>query len=155
MVELPSSMQVLHTFILGAAFKVLGFLSLVVPDKCWEKAIHWETGMLSAFGNFYIQVSAYASDFGLSPLNTTITPCASFWMPGQTRSFFMLPKWNTKYLIHPRTKWRSIGCPLKINVILFSRSWLACKGLLIRWTFGRGNWQLQSYRLLQDRSPKF
>ena len=34
MVELPSSMQVLHTFILGAAFKVLGFLSLVVPDKC-------------------------------------------------------------------------------------------------------------------------
>jgi len=43
---------------LGAAFKVLGFLSLVVPERCCEKAMHCVMGMFNALGNFYIQVSA-------------------------------------------------------------------------------------------------
>ncbi len=33
-VELPSSMQVLCTFMLGAAFRVTCFLSRAVPEKC-------------------------------------------------------------------------------------------------------------------------
>jgi hypothetical protein len=76
---------VLQTFRLGAALRVAGFLSLVVPEKCCEKATHCEIGMLRALGNFYIHASASASDLGLSPLKTTITPWAYFWMPGQTR----------------------------------------------------------------------
>jgi hypothetical protein len=51
-VELPYSMHVLETFIFGAAFKVFGFLSFVLPERCWEKATHCVIGILSALGNF-------------------------------------------------------------------------------------------------------
>ena len=76
-------MQVFWTFILPADFKVLGFLSLAVPDKWWEKATHCEMGIFKALGNFSIQKSASAYDLGLSPLNITMTPWASFWIAGQ------------------------------------------------------------------------
>ena len=74
MVELLSSIQVSATFIFGAFFKVIGFLSLTVPDKWWAKQMHWLRGMFKAFGNFSTQNSASCSDFGLSPLNTMTTP---------------------------------------------------------------------------------
>lgn len=53
--------------------------------------MHWFIGIFKFFGNFYTQKSASDSDFGLSPLNTIIIPCASFWIAGQIRSFLVLP----------------------------------------------------------------
>ena len=73
-VELPYSIQVLCTFMFGADFKEGAFLSLAFPEKCCAKATHCSMGMLRDLGNFSIQLSASASDLGLSPLKTTITP---------------------------------------------------------------------------------
>lgn len=137
--ELPSSMHVLYTFIFGAAFKVFGFLSFVDPETWWEKATHWDTGTLRAFGNFSIQVSASASDLGLSPLNTTITPWASFWIPGHTLSFLMLPESKEPYLIHPKTLLRLNDYRLMFHAQRYELCWLACKVLLKHWIFEKGS----------------
>ncbi len=75
--------------------------------------------MLSALGNFSIQASASASDLGLSPLKTMMTPCASFMIPGHTLSFLMLPEWLLGYLRRPRIRWRLVGYRLLFNVLLF------------------------------------
>ena len=57
-VELPSSIHVFATFIVGALFKGLDFCSRIFPEMWWENAIHWLIGMLRALGNFYTQKSA-------------------------------------------------------------------------------------------------
>ena len=120
-VELPSSMQVSATFIVVALLRVFTFLSLMVPETWWEKAMHWLIGMLRALGNFSTQKSASLSDFELSPLKTMITPWASFWIAGHILSFLALPALFNVYLKHPRTRFAQVDYRHKFHAPRFSR----------------------------------
>lgn len=139
----------------GAAFKVLGFLSFVEPERCWEKATHWLMGIFKVFGNFSIQFSASASDFGLSPLKITITPWASFWIPGQILSFLILPISLKMYLTHPRIRLRRLYCRLMFNAQQCERYLWVDRVNQEHCFFVRGSLQLLFFRWLRVQWLKF